>query len=299
MALSAAAGLRAETAKTEETPVSKPVSEASARPPSNAEKLGWRLSIQAYSFNRFSFYEAIEKTAALGLRYIEGYPGQRVSKERPTLKFAPGLPDEVLKEAQDKLAAAGVRLVNFGVVGLSATEAQSRAVFEFAKKMGIETIVSEPPPEALDLVAKLCDEYGINVAIHNHPKPSRYWNPQTVLDACKERTKRLGACADTGHWVRSGVDPLQALKQLEGRIVSLHFKDLSARDGKPHDVPWGTGQSDAQGMLRELHRQGLKAVFSIEYEYNWDNSMPEIARCVEFFEKTAGALAAPGAKAAP
>lgn len=46
-------------------------------------------------------------------------------------------------------------------------EAQCRKVFDFAKEMGIETIVSEPPKEAFDLIEKLCEEYKINVAIHN------------------------------------------------------------------------------------------------------------------------------------
>jgi len=44
-------------------------------------------------------------------------------------------------------------------------------------------------------------------------------------------------------------------------------------------------------MLAELNRQKVKAVFSIEYEHNLDNSLPEIARCVEYFDKIAAALA--------
>jgi hypothetical protein len=44
-------------------------------------------------------------------------------------------------------------------------------------------------------------------------------------------------------------------------------------------------------MLKELRRQGLKAVFSIEYEYNWTNSVPEIAQCVQYFDKVAAELA--------
>ena len=31
----------------------------------------WRLGMQAYSFNRFTFYEAVEKNKALGMSYIE------------------------------------------------------------------------------------------------------------------------------------------------------------------------------------------------------------------------------------
>ena len=159
--------------------------------------------------------------------------------------------------------------------------------------MGIETIVSEPPFDAFDVIEKLCDEYQINVAIHNHPEPSRYWNYETVLEHCKGRTKRIGACADTGHWMRSGINPLVAIQKLEGRIISFHFKDLNkyGRQGA-HDVPWGTGKADVEAILKEVHRQGVKAVFSIEYKHNWLNSVPEIAQCVEYFDKVAAELAA-------
>jgi len=253
----------------------------------NAEKLGWRLGCQAYSFNRFTFFDAIDKTASLGLHYIEAYPGQRIS-DKLAGNVGPGMSAELRKEVLKKLADSGVKMVNFGVGGCD------RQHFEFAKEMGIETLVSEPGENAFDSIDKLCSEFGVNLAIHNHPKPSHYWNPETVLKVCQGRGKRIGACADTGHWMRSGLNPIECLKKLEGRIISFHFKDLNQMGGGAHDVPWGTGAGGAKGMLAEIHRQDIKAVFSIEYEHNWDNSVPEIAKCVEFFDKTAAELAAKG-----
>jgi len=250
----------------------------------------WRLGMQAYSFKEFTFYEAIDKTKALGMRYIEGYPGQSLSKEKPDIKADHNMSPEIRKEVLAKLRESGVKLVNYGVVGLSNNEAECRKVFDFAKDMGIETIVSEPPEDAFDLIDKLCKEYQINVAIHNHPKPSHYWDPDTVLKVCQGRSLRIGACADTGHWMRSGVNPLEALRKLKGRIVSLHFKDLNKVGEGAHDVIWGTGAGDARALLAELARQDCKGVFSIEYEYNWLNSMPEIAGCVTFFRKAAAEL---------
>jgi len=259
----------------------------------NAEKLGWRLGCQAYSFNRFTFYEAVDKTASLGLKYIEAYPGQSLSEERPDVKFDHNMSPEIREEVKAKLRDAGVTLVNYGVVGLSNDEAANRVVFDFAKDMGIETIVSEPPPDAFELIDRLCQEYDINVAIHNHPKPSRYWNPEKVVKVCQGRSKRIGACADTGHWMRSGIEPLDALKMLEGRIISFHIKNLNAmNERRAHDVPWATGAGDMKAWLAEVKRQGVKAVFSIEYEHNWLNSVPEIAQCVAYFDKVAAELAA-------
>jgi sugar phosphate isomerase/epimerase len=253
----------------------------------------WKLGMQAYSFNRFTFFEAVDKNKALEMKYIEAYPGQTLSKEKPDVKADHNMSAADRKLMLQKLSDSGVKLMNYGVVALPNDEAECRKVFDFAKEMGIETIVSEPPEDAFELIDKLCGEYKINVAIHNHPKPSHYWDPDTVLKVCKGRSNRIGACADTGHWTRSGVDPLEAVKKLGAakRIISLHFKDLN-EFGNPdaHDVPWGTGVSQANAILTELNRQKFKGVFSIEYEYNWLDSMPEISKCVAFFRKTAAEL---------
>ena len=179
-----------------------------------------------------------------------------------------------------------------GVVKLPPDEAESRKVFEFAKKYGIDTLVAEPEPATLDTVEKLCKEYNIKVAIHDHPKPSHYWNPDVVLAAIKGRTPLMGACADVGHWTRSGLNPVECLKKLDGRVICLHFKDLNEPGPKAHDVPWGTGINQIRAMMEELKRQKFHGAFCIEYEYHWDNSLPEIAQCVKYFNATCDELAA-------
>ena len=135
-----------------------------------AEALGWHVGSQAYTFNKFSFYEAIDKVKALGLHYIEAYPGQKLSPEKPDVKFDHNMDPALYPEVLARLKAADIKLMNYGVVGLGNDEAENRKVFEFAKKMGIETIVSEPPQDAFTLLDKLTEEYGINVALHNHPQ---------------------------------------------------------------------------------------------------------------------------------
>ncbi len=100
-------------------------------------------------------------------------------------------------------------------------------MFEWAKKIGISTLVSEPDPKDLPKIDKLAGEYNIKVAIHDHPKPSRYWDPAYVYELTKD-LKNVGYCADVGHWKRSGLDPVECLKKYGDKVVSLHFKDLSA-----------------------------------------------------------------------
>ena len=92
--------------------------------------------------------------------------------------------------------------------------------------------------------------------------------------------------------MRSGINPLEAIKALEGRIISFHFKDLNRYGRGAHDVPWGTGAANVRELLIELDRQKFQGVFSIEYEHNWMNSLPEIAQSVKYFDQVAAELAA-------
>lgn len=266
------------------------------------DKLGWQLAIHAYTFKNFSIFDCIDKTAALGLKYMSLSGSVNLDGKKPVKTV--DISDADLQRILDKTKAAGITLVNIGVVQLPNDEAESRKVFEFAKKAGIGMLVAEPPEDALNLVEKLCKEYNIKVAIHDHPRPSHYWNPDTVLAAIKGRTPLMGDCADTGHWLRSGLDPVECLKKLEGRVLVLHFKDLvpdenaaAENPGKKrqsramHDVPWGTGVGNVKAQMAELKRQHFHGAFCVEYEYHWDNSMPEIAECVKFFKATAAELA--------
>ncbi len=255
-----------------------------------AEKLGWQVGVHAYTFKEFSIFEAIDKTKALGLKYMS--ISGSVSLDGKTRLSTSALTDADLNAIHQKCRENGITLLNMGVVQLPADEAKSRAVFEFAKKLGIDTLVAEPAPEALDTVDKLCQEYNIRVAIHNHPKPSHYWNPDTVLEAIKGRSPLLGACADTGHWIRSGLEPLDCVKKLEGHIFAFHFKDLAERDPHTHDVPWGNGVGNIKGVLQEMQRQKFKGAFLVEYEYHWTTSSPEIAEGVKYFEATCRELTA-------
>ena len=250
------------------------------------------VSVQAYSFNRFTAFEAIDKTAQCGAKLIEFYPGQKLSGDGDAT-VGPDMSAESLDKLKKKLAEKNMRAIAFGVTGISRDEAQARKLFAWAKDLNIAVINTESE-DALDMAEKMAIEFDLKVGIHEHPKrpndPNyKLWDPNYVLGLVKNRDKRVGACADTGHWVRSGVRPVDALRILSGRIVSSHFKDLHEFSPGGHDVPWGTGISGAKEMLDELQKQGFEGPMSVEYEYNWDNSVPEIAQCVAFVRGWAAA----------
>lgn len=258
--------------------------------PAESRQGGFAIGCQAYTFRFFSAMEAIEKTAQAGGKVIEFYPGQKFSKEEPNLKWDHNATDEMIVKIKAKLDEHGIRAVNYGVVfGPDSTpsEEEWRKVFEFAQKLKLYAITTESE-KTLDIIEKLVKEYDIRVGIHEHAKnPNKpnykLWDPNYVLKLIENRDPRIGACADTGHWVRSGLDPVECLKILRGRIVSSHLKDLR-EFGKvsSHDVPYGTGVSNIPAILEELKSMGFEGNLSVEYEYNWEHSVPEVSQCIGF-----------------
>jgi len=248
------------------------------------EALGWRLGVEAYTFHKFTLFEAAEKTSRLGLPFMGGLSFQKVSAAMPK-NLDPALSDDEIRDVRLKLDDEGVRMLTYYIGDIPGDEAGCRRVFEFGRKLGIETFMSEPKPEALDTIARCCDEYGINVAIHNHDAKGspNYWKPELVLRACEGRTPRLGACADLGYWMRSGIDPIEGLRTLGKRLITVQVHDLHELTPQGHDVPWGTGAGRTAEFLREMHRLGVRpTMIGLEYSYNWLESLPDIARCVEF-----------------
>lgn len=248
------------------------------------ERLGWKLGAQAYTFRLFSFAQALDKLDSCDLRYVEAFPGQTIGAGS-TEKMGYELSTEGRTLVRRLLKEKGITLHAFGVVGAKDAEEWEK-VFVFAKDMGIKVLNVEPSDAHLDIVSSLCDKYKIKAALHNHPDPSKYWKPEVVLDALKGRSKYMGAAADVGHWMRSGLDPIACLKQLEGHIFHLHFKDLNEfGNKKAHDVHWGTGKLPLQGVIDELKRQKFKGMLSAEYEYNWENSKEDVCVSVANFRK--------------
>jgi len=247
---------------------------------------GFFIGCQAYTFNRYSVFEAIEKTAEAGGKVIEFYPGQKLTKDDADAKWDHNASAEMIDKVKQKLAQHKIKAVNYGVVDIPKDEAQARKIFEFAKAMGLRAVTTESV-DAIDTIEKLVKEYDIMVGFHDHPRRPdnpgyRMWDPNYILSVVKDRDPRIGSCADTGHWVRSNLKPVECLRILKGRIISSHLKDLNQMGPGGHDMPFGTGVSDVPAILEELKAQNFQGNISIEYEHNWENSVPEVGQCVGF-----------------
>src|SRR5512135_2362497 len=63
------------------------------------------VAMQCYTYRRYTFLEAVEKTKALGLKYLQAYPGQPFSPQEKDLKvdhnMTPAQSDKVKKAVSD------------------------------------------------------------------------------------------------------------------------------------------------------------------------------------------------------
>ncbi|MBB4038024.1 sugar phosphate isomerase/epimerase [Dysgonomonas hofstadii] len=254
---------------------------------SKSKESGWRLSMQSYSFHKFTFTEALDKTKGLGLKYIEVFPGHKLGGKWGDKAFSTELTVEERSELKQYANEKGIKIISTGVYTTDNPDDWEK-MFILAKDMEMEFISCEPALKDWDLIESLANKYNIKVSVHNHPQPSDYWNPDLLLAQIANRSDKTGACADVGHWCREGLDQIECLHKLKGRIISLHFKDIAEKqegETEQHDVIWGTGILNVEKMLQTLKDQNFKGVFTIEYEYNWENSVPDIKKCIDYYTR--------------
>lgn len=244
---------------------------------------GFGIAVHCWSFREFTLFEAIEMAAAAGAGGVELFPGQKIGGGHGGAKLEAGMADSLFEAVAGKLAEHGIVALNFGVTPVPKDEADARRIFELAKRFGMYGITTESI-ESIDTLEKLAAEYDVKVCFHNHPRPTKLWNPETVAKAIEGRHENLGFCADLGHWASSGLDPLETVKRFAPRILSIHLKDREKSDEWSHDRPFGTGVLDLVGILDVARENGFSGNVTIEYEHNWQTNLAEVAQCVGFLK---------------
>jgi sugar phosphate isomerase/epimerase len=272
----------------------KPVFEARLAGRAAEKRLDWQIAVAAYSFRQFTFFEAVDKVAELGVDLIEGFSFQKISKDIAGTLNPLNMPVEDMQKVRDKLQESGVTLIALYYGDFPADEAACRRIFENSKKLGVKYFVSEPNPDRLPMLDKLAQEYGMIVGLHGHDKKSspNTWHPELVAKHCQAFSPAIGAFSDTGHWIRSELDPSEAVKLLKDRIVGFEIHDLHAFNASGYDVPLGTGVGKLQDMLATVARvKKAPVLFSIEYNSNPANPSDDVKKCIEFLDRQAIRLA--------
>lgn len=242
----------------------------------------WKLGVQMWTFRKFTFEQALDKVDSCGIKYIEAFWGQPLGaglKDSFGIRMSDASKAKIKQLLQDK----GITIVAMGVIVPKSRE-EWKAAFDLAKEFGLSYVTAEPLKSQWDMVDSMAGAYGIKVAIHDHPKPDMYWSPDSVLAAIQGHPN-IGSCADLGHWARNGVNPVDALKKLEGHVYGVHLKDITKfGEVNASDTVVGRGVIDFPPIFQELKRQHFSGMFSIEHESNWLHSVPDVIETRKFYE---------------
>lgn len=267
---------------------------------------GFKMGLQSYSLRAFDAEPALQHTKTLGLKYWESF-----SKHIPVST----LPANISRY-KAMLDEAGITLLAYGVVSFDDNETAAREIFDFAKAVGLVSISANPKKNAatFDLLDTLVEEYNIPIAIHNHGPGALYDKADDVVVAVKDRHPLIGACVDTGHYLRSDENPVEVIEKLGPRVFGVHLKDVKTirnaaeierlsqalpqnrvnqlkREGKIFTI-LGEGELDVVGCLRALRKLDYQRSLSLEYEENEQNPISDIELCLKAVRDAVTKLAA-------
>lgn len=233
---------------------------------------GLPMGIQSYSLRAFDFDGVVERVRRLGLHHME----------LAVAHLPPESGAQELKARVAKLRAAKITPTGFGVVHFGKDHEANRKLFVFARTCGIRSLSADPEKnhETFDSLEKLVTEFGVNVAIHNHGPGSGYVKPEDVLAWTSGRPRGIGACADLGHYIRAGVDPMDALAKLADRLHGIHLKDCKTTGKDAVGCVLGEGVLKVKPVMQALARMRFRGALSLEYEDNMRDPVPDIERCL-------------------
>lgn len=233
---------------------------------------GFQVGIQSYSLRAFGVDGAIEKVAGLGLHWIEFFRGH----------FPPTGDREKIREMVDKLAKHEISISAHGVQSFTKNHAENENFFKFAKLAGFKNLSANPSPDSFESLDKLVKQYDLRIAIHNHGPGHQYDKAEDVKKTVGNWDRRIGFCADLGHYIRSGEDPVKVIHTLGDRLYGIHLKDFDKQAKQAKGVILGKGFLDVEGVFKALKAVKFPAdgALSLEYEENPKDPIKEIEECL-------------------
>ena len=240
---------------------------------------GLKAGVASYTLRKLPLDAAIQAIRRVGLSYV--------SIKDFHLRLD-STPDERRAVAQ-KFKDAGITPLSCGNITMRNDPANIRQAFEYARDIGLPTIVCSPHPDSFPILDRMVKEFGIRLAIHNHgPEDKRFPSPYDVWKAVQPYDERIGLCVDVGHTARAKVDPAEAIRKCRERVYDVHFKDVDSTEPNGQTVEAGRGVLDLPSVVRALLEIRYPHLLSFEYEKDEKDPVPGLAETVGY---TKGLLA--------
>jgi sugar phosphate isomerase/epimerase len=228
-----------------------------------------KLGIASYSLRKFPRAEAIQMIKRLGVRYVN------IKSYHLPLDSTP----DQIREARKEFEDAGLIIVGGGNIEFRKDdEGDIRHKFEYAKLAGMPLIVCAPTKVTLPKLEKFVQEFDIKIAVHNHGPKDIFPAPQDALKILGNMDARCGVCLDVAHTAEAGVDPLDAIKASQSRLLDMHIKDMRVFGDVNTLCDAGDGVLPIPAIFSELHKMRYTGCVNLEYEINENDPFFGMAR---------------------
>lgn len=243
---------------------------------SNDPWKGLKVGVATYTLRELPIEETIKAVKRVGLQYVS----IKNVKNHIDLSHT----TEERKQRAKMFRDAGITPLSVGNVSMRKGEEEIRTAFEFARDIGVSTIVCAPSHDAIPILDKMVKEFDIKLAIHNHgPEDKGFFpSPYDVMRAVEKFDKRIGLCIDVGHTARAGVDPADSLIQCKERLYDVHMKDISALGDKNTPIEAGRGILDSKAILAALLKIKYQGLVGFEYEKDGKDPVPGLAESIGY-----------------
>ncbi len=237
---------------------------------------GLKVGVATYTLRELPIEDTIKAVKRVGLKYVS----IKNVKNHIDLSHS----TEERKQRAQMFRDAGITPLSVGNVSMKNGEAEIRTAFEYARDIGVTTIVCAPSHDAIPILDKMVKEFDIRLAIHNHgPEDKGYFpSPYDVMRAVEKFDKRIGLCIDVGHTARAGVDPAESLINCQERLYDVHMKDISAMGDKNTPIEAGRGILDSKAILAALLKIKYQGLVGFEYEKDGKDPVPGLAESIGY-----------------
>lgn len=234
----------------------------------------FHLGMAGFTFAKFDIDTTLKTLKRLGVHYL--------CIKDFHLPF--NSTDEQIKAFHEKCATHKVTGYAVGPIYMK-SEAEIDRSFEYAKRVGVKTIVGVPNYELLPYVDKKVKEYDFKYAIHLHgPDIKTYPDATDVWEHTKDLDPRIGMCLDIGHDLRNGCDPVADLKKYHTRVFDMHIKDVTDSTKAGHAIELGRGKIDFPALVKMMRKVKYTGMCSLEYEKDMSDPFMGIAESIGYFK---------------
>jgi len=210
----------------------------------------WKFAVPSDGVGVPTFLEAVVRADAAVVDFVEGTSTQKVGPDvQKTLDW--NLAPQDIAALRGRMGT--IRMLAYRVENFPQDAAGRRKLFEFAKAMSVETLVTSAKVEPSS-VAALADEFGVNVAV----LAVQNAKPTALLAALQPSSTRVGLGVDTGLWAAEGVSARDGLALVKDRLLYLRLRDSASAKATARNTLLGRGAGNLVELFNELNRLNVR-----------------------------------------